>query len=81
MICRELIQFLDDYVEKSVPAGRRQEFDRHLALCASCREYLQSYRETIRMAKAAAHTPDIEDVPPEVLTAILATLARNTSRG
>ena len=76
MICRELIQFLDDYVEETVPAERRQEFDRHLAQCPSCRAYLASYRETIRMAKAATHTPEIEDVPPEVLTAILATLAR-----
>ncbi len=81
MICRDLIQFLDDYVGESVAAERRQEFDRHLAACASCREYLKSYRETIRMAKAAAHTPEIEDVPAEVLTAILATIARNSSGG
>jgi anti-sigma factor RsiW len=69
--CRELIDFLDDYVSDALPPMRREAFDGHLSVCPSCVAYLDSYRETIRLAKA-----DIEDVPPEVITAILETVAR-----
>ena len=77
--CRELIGFLDDYVAGDLPSARAGEFERHLRVCPSCRAYLSSYRETITLARAAAH-PAIEDVPPEILTAVLATIARNTNQ-
>jgi len=73
--CKDVITFLDDYVAETLPPERRESFDRHLAACASCVAYLASYRTTITLAKAT-----IEDIPPEVITAILATLARNTPR-
>jgi anti-sigma factor RsiW len=72
--CRELIEFLGEYAADSLEPARRHEFDRHLSVCPSCVAYLDSYRETTKMAKAAM--VDIEDVPPEVLTAILATITR-----
>jgi len=75
IVCREVLAFLDDYVENTLDAPRRAEFDRHLILCASCTAYLASYRETIRMAHAA-----VEDLPPDLIAAILATIARNTPR-
>jgi len=73
--CETVIAFLDDYVAETLPADRRESFDHHLAACPSCVAYLASYRETIRLAKAT-----IEDIPPEVITAIVATIARNTPR-
>lgn len=76
--CRELIGFLDDYLAGALPPARAAEFERHLAVCPSCVDYLASYRETIRLAHAATDLP-IEDVPPELLTLILSTVARNTS--
>jgi anti-sigma factor RsiW len=75
IVCREVIAFLDEYVEERLDGARRAEFDRHLAVCRSCVAYLGSYRETIRMARLAS--PAIEDMPPELITAILATIARN----
>jgi len=69
--CQDVITFLDDYIAEALPPERRESFDRHLAACPSCVAYLGTYRETIRLAKAT-----IEDIPPEVITAILATLAR-----
>jgi anti-sigma factor RsiW len=71
--CRELIEFLDDYVAGELPANRLSAFTHHLSLCASCRAYLASYRVTIHAARSSSHT-EIEDVPAEVLTAILATI-------
>jgi anti-sigma factor RsiW len=74
--CKELIDFLDDYVAGELPPPRHAQFENHLRYCPSCRAYLSSYRETIRLA-AAAH-PAIEDVPAELLTLILSSVARNT---
>ncbi|HJQ37180.1 MAG TPA: zf-HC2 domain-containing protein [Thermoanaerobaculia bacterium] len=71
-----MIAILDAYVDESLAASQRAEIDRHLTLCASCVAYLASYRATIRMARAASVA--IEDVPPELITAILATITRNT---
>jgi len=47
--CREVIEQLLDYVEGSVPA---EEFEFHLARCASCRAYLDSYLKTLRLIRA-----------------------------
>lgn len=71
--CRELIEFLDDYVAGELPPERRESFQRHLTNCPSCTAYLDSYRTTIQAAKTTAHV-EIEDIPPEVLVAILASL-------
>ena len=74
--CEELIRFLADYLADEVPADTRARFEAHLVGCASCRAYLASYRTTIGLAKASAEGPEIEDVPPELVAAILATIAR-----
>lgn len=72
--CKELIDFLDDYVAGDLPPARAELFERHLTRCRSCFAYVHSYRETIRLARAATR-PSIETVPPE----LLALLLRNTT--
>lgn len=52
MTCRELTEFLDDYVAGALPEARRAAFDAHLAACADCRNYLASYRRTVGLVKA-----------------------------
>ena len=71
--CKELIEFLDDYCAGDLPAERVAGFERHLARCESCVAYVASYRETIRAAQYATAV-EIEDIPPDLLTAILATV-------
>ena len=68
--CTEIIGFLADYLDGELPPDRRSEFDRHLAVCPSCVAYLESYKETIRMAKGS-ELP-VEEVPEELIKAILA---------
>ena len=75
--CRELIEFLDDYVAGGLGAGEVDDFERHLKVCPSCRKYLDSYRQTIEMARGAYTDPTT--LPPELMAAILATVARNTT--
>ena len=67
--CKELIDFLDDYVAGEVPPARRHEFERHLSVCPSCVEYVKSYRDTIQLARRAY--PDPAEIPPDLLAALL----------
>ena len=71
--CKELIEFLDDYVAGELPSDRAAGFKWHLSRCPSCVAYLASYRETIRIAQHAMAI-EIEDVPAGLLTVILATV-------
>jgi hypothetical protein len=71
--CRELIDFLDDYVADALPAEQRALFDDHLGRCVPCVRYLRSYQGTMR-AVALTHGPNAgppPDVPEELVTAIL----------
>ena len=69
--CRELIDFIADYVEGTLTADSLADFNRHLELCESCRAYLASYGETIRAARGAAVDDDDCFVPEEMIKAIL----------
>ena len=75
MNCSDLItNFLGDYLEGSLPAGTRGDFEHHLDVCPSCVAYLQTYRTTIAMTAAAGRAPGVDDVPEELVRAILATV-------
>ncbi len=67
--CRELIDFIGDYFEHSLTAAQQLDFDRHLARCASCRAYLQSYRTTLHLVKSSEDA--LDDAPEELIKAIL----------
>jgi anti-sigma factor RsiW len=69
--CRELIDFIADYLEHTLPRRDEEDFARHLAICASCRAYLATYEVTIRLGKAAYQSEAIEAAPDELIRAIL----------
>jgi anti-sigma factor RsiW len=73
--CRELIEFLDDYVAGELPEEQRLTFDEHLGICPDCVSYLESYRRTIGLERASYANPDDgvpEEVPQRLIDAILA---------
>lgn len=84
MTCRELVEFLHDYVSDELPPTERARFDEHLDECPDCQRYLASYRTTIAHARDAhardAHADTIDDLaaamPEELVQAILATRVR-----
>jgi anti-sigma factor RsiW len=78
MSCRELIEFLAAYLDGELARDERARFDAHLAVCPYCRDYLESYRETVHLGKRAFEAGDAvpEDVPAELVDAILAARAR-----
>ena len=78
MNCREFTEFLHEYLSGNLPVDDRAAFDAHLAECPWCVAYLQNYRETILLGKAAfapADEPLPERVPEELVQAILAARA------
>ncbi|HET7463684.1 MAG TPA: zf-HC2 domain-containing protein [Longimicrobium sp.] len=70
--CREVYQFLDEFHAGELDPMRTSAFERHLALCPSCRAYVDSYRRTIELEKDAFAEPDLADPPDELVDAILA---------
>ena len=82
MTCRELADFLMDYLNEDLPDDVRAAFDRHLALCPNCRTYLANYEDTIKLGKAAFADGDAAvpaSVPEQLVKAILD--ARGSNRG
>jgi anti-sigma factor (TIGR02949 family) len=75
MTCREVIDFLMEYLSGELSASERAEFEQHLAECPDCIAYLKSYEETIKLGKAVFADPEAsvpQDVPEELVQAILA---------
>jgi anti-sigma factor RsiW len=73
--CRELIDFLADYADDTLPAAERAVFEEHLSVCPDCQNYVASYQRTIALEKVALARPDDEvppEVPEELVRAILA---------
>ena len=56
LICQELVELVTDYLEGALDEGDRAAFERHLAACDGCTEYVEQLRTTIRLVGAL--TPD-----------------------
>lgn len=77
--CHELVDFLYLYLEGELPEDRRSEFERHLAVCPPCQEYIRQYQESIELGKAAYEDPEAApdaSPPEELVQAILKTRLR-----
>ncbi|MEM8884518.1 MAG: zf-HC2 domain-containing protein [Planctomycetota bacterium] len=75
MTCQELADFIIDYVENKLPADRREVFEKHLAVCPSCIEYLNSYKSTCQILGDLRCDGEEEvpcEVPDDLVSAILA---------
>ena len=68
--CKQLIEFLDSYVEHELPPAQATAFEHHLGACPSCVAYLDGYVKTIELGKATA--VDAEAMPEDLVRAILA---------
>jgi len=73
MICRELIEIIDDYLDGALAPDVAQDLERHLEECAPCRAYIGTYRQTRRIGAAAARV----DMPEEMKARLRRFLADN----
>ena len=78
MTCREMIDFLMDYLEGELPPEDHARLDVHLAACPECVDYLDSYEQTVRLGKICCEAEDAgaEALPEELVQAILAARPR-----
>jgi len=81
LTCRQLFDFLADYVDGTLAPAQRAEFERHMGACPSCVAYVDGYRRTIELGKAACcgDHPDRPPAAPEgLLNAVRSALRRET---
>ena len=64
LVCQQVVELVTDYLEGVLSDADRQRFERHLAGCPHCTEYLAQMRETIRLAGRVAP----EDLTPGMRT-------------
>jgi anti-sigma factor RsiW len=77
MNCRELSDFLSDYVSGELPAEVSTEFEGHLTRCPECHLFLEQYKTTIHLSVAAYGDPP-PGLPEDLVRAILAALQKAT---
>ena len=78
LTCHEFADFLSDYVEDELEHRVRERFESHLEECPDCVAYLETFRETLRLGREsfAGQEAPPADVPPRLVTAILAARRR-----
>ena len=79
MTCRELVEFLMDYLDGHLSEPERRCFEEHLGECPDCVAYLATYQEAIRLGKEACkagNDPLPPEVPEDLVRAILAARRR-----
>ena len=65
--CDECVELLVDYIEGQLPPERSRALEIHLDLCPSCVCFVNTYRDTVNIAR----TLQAEDIPPEVTQRLL----------
>ena len=74
LTCRQAEAFMGDYIDGTLPTGKRLTFEFHLRLCPECRDYLAAYRHAMALGKAVFDDPNApvpDDMPEDLIAAIL----------
>jgi anti-sigma factor RsiW len=50
LVCQQAVELVTDYVEGALSRASRRRFEKHLADCPHCTEYLAQIRATIAMS-------------------------------
>lgn len=61
--CRELVEFLIDFVSNELPPEHRARVEQHLKRCPPCVTYVETYQLTIRLTRQLPCKP----MPPELV--------------
>ena len=74
LTCRQVEEFLMDYLENRLGFWMTLQFSIHLFMCTNCSKYMQEYKNTIALEKKIFENPEDEaigNVPDDILHAIL----------
>jgi anti-sigma factor RsiW len=61
LVCQQAVELVTDYLDGALSRSARRRFERHLATCVHCTEYLAQIRITIQVT---GHL-NPEDLTPE----------------
>jgi anti-sigma factor RsiW len=67
LTCRELVELVTDYLDGSLSRRDRARFEAHIAACGNCTQYVEQFRETIRLTGTLRES----DVSAEAEAALL----------
>ena len=73
--CREVLEFVMSYLDGDLTVEQRHEFERHIGVCPSCVNYLDTYKTTIMLGKSAMCDADSSicgDIPDALIKAVRA---------
>jgi anti-sigma factor RsiW len=71
LTCKEVSEFLMDYLDGSLPQAQRAVFDGHVQACPDCQRYIDSYKRAVEMGRAAYASGEQGDPPEELVRSIL----------
>ncbi|HYE88669.1 MAG TPA: zf-HC2 domain-containing protein [Vicinamibacterales bacterium] len=79
MKCRELAEFLNDYVSGELAHETRTHFEFHISKCKNCHEYMVQYQVVIKAGKIACDelSDEMPPMPEELIKAVLASRPKN----
>ena len=66
MNCKELSDFLMDYIEGALPQEQVAAFEVHLQKCPPCIHYLETYKQCVEVGKASCLKCEDESIPREI---------------
>jgi anti-sigma factor RsiW len=72
--CLEFENFMQNYLDDTLPIKQRRLFEWHMRLCKECRDYLAAYKRAIELGQAtlgSANDLVPTDVPEDLIQAIL----------
>jgi anti-sigma factor RsiW len=74
--CEEVITFLWAYLGGELPPEKVAEFERHLSVCPSCVNYIESYKKTVELSRGTFQPEscgvEAEEMPEDLMRAVLA---------
>jgi anti-sigma factor RsiW len=62
IVCQQAVELVTDYLEGALSRADRRRFERHLAGCPHCTEYLAQMRATIELTGGIA----VDDLTPQM---------------
>jgi anti-sigma factor RsiW len=81
MTCREFVEFLMAYLDDELDPEVHRVFAEHLDECPPCGDYLDNYRETIRLGKTACDPERPDALPGEVPEGLVQAILAARDRG
>jgi anti-sigma factor RsiW len=67
--CQELVELVTDYLEGALDDRDQRAFERHLAACDGCTEYVAQLRTTIRLVGTITPADLTQDAESALLKA------------